>query len=172
MQEWLFLIAGFGFLLAQGKATEGSPYSGRGTMKAFLIEGFHLFWQTGFLVLYYIFVIEMWLPHRFEKEPMILFFLLFAYALGQIQKKSHYFSLCVFCFAFLTTDLVDFSPLDRLLSVLVLALGVTFFQILVVGLKDKLLLVSLPKSLEGLPILLITASLIAMTLWSLQGILI
>jgi hypothetical protein len=171
----IFLIAGFGFLLAEEWQEGLAPYSGRASLIPLLRQGSRLLWQVLFLLLAYPFFARFWIVQGNEKEPMIFFFFLGAYALGKIPwgqtlAPPHRGSLagtflCVFslCYYAMTQE-KTFSLWEHFLHGGTLALGVSFFQILILGLKDKLLFSSVPKPLEGLPILFLTASLIALAL--------
>ncbi len=173
MQEALFILSGFGFLLAWEKPAELGPYSGEGNPRPFLIEGVHLMGQVLALLVIYDFAVARWIPKEFGNEFLILFFFPAAYILSWIQKKSVSFFLCVFslCF-FVVTEQGDAAWFHRLWKASGLVAGVFLFELMITGLKDKLLFCPIPKPLQGLPILFVTVALLTLALWGLQGILI
>ncbi len=165
MQDELLLISGFGFLLAYEKSEDTGPYSGRGDAKPFLIEGLHLLWQALLLVLVYEFGVMRWVPSEYQKETLFPFFLLSAYLLNRVLKKSTSFFLCVFGICvFVVINRAEFPLWQLLQKAGSLAAGVAFFEFLLAGLKDKFLFCPVPKPLKGLPILFVTAALLALAL--------
>ncbi len=165
MQDALFLISGFGFLLAYEKSEETGPYSGRGDAKPFLIEGLHLLWQALLLILVYEFALMRWVPSEYQNETAFPFFLSSAYLLNRVLKKSTSFFLCVFGMGvFVVINCAEFSLWQRLQKAGGFAAGIVFFEILLAGLKDKLLFCPVPRPLKGLPILFVTAALLALAL--------
>jgi len=163
MESWLYLTSGLGLLLAEEKPASFWPSSNPKAFLSLLWESFHMIWQILFVLILYFLMIESWIPSGYEKEPMILFLFLLAYGLSRIKGKTSGFCLCVFSLSFfvMVRD-IDSSLSERLLSTMRLALGVSLFQIVMVGLKDKLLLAPVPEPLKGLPIVFLTAALVAL----------
>ena len=171
--QWYFVLCGFGFLLANEKADLDAPYSGKGLLKPYLTEAVQLLWQVQLLLMVHEFAINMWLPESMKGEWAAPFYFLGAYGLNQILRRSQLFFICVFCICLVIPDRSQgFSMLQRVLQGILLAFWVAIFEMVFVGLKDKLLFANLPKLLEGLPIMLMTGSLLAMALWGCQVFLI
>ncbi|HXV27757.1 MAG TPA: hypothetical protein VD913_02210 [bacterium] len=173
MEDALLIVSGFGFLLAYGKSQERGPYTGKADFVSLLKEGFHLLWQVLALLLTFEFAVRNRIPDGYGDESRILFFFPAAYLLTAAMKKSVIFFACVFSLSFFTAS--HFAAAGwpaQLQRAAHLVAGVFLFEALLTGLTDKLLFCPVPKALEGLPILFVTAALVTLAAWGLQGILI
>jgi len=160
MKEWVFLIAVFGFLLAEEKRRQGITLR-QGALKLLAKEGFDLIWQSAILILIYFFAVEIWIPKEMSKEFMFVVFFLLAYLLAAVWHRSGVFFLCVFslCVSVPFMEMHAFPWIPILISVKAIVL-IVIFELLMLGFQEKMLLFPIPKALEGLPISLLTASLL------------
>ena len=147
MNDWFFGLCGFGLLLSLGKE-KISPSS-------IFRQGLELFAGAAILASVYSFIPRLGLAVSYQSEFSVLFFFLGAYLVGRVFKKTGLFFLVVF-------GLVTFSR--SLSSLAALAFGLSVFQFLFIGLTERLQFSPIPKPLAGLPIQLLTAGLLALTL--------
>ena len=170
MSHGIFLISIFGFLLAEEKAGQLDLFTHQHGLASFLWRCFHLFWQTLALVSFYTLTIDLWVSvgHRSEWASLILAPV--AYGLSRMIKESDRFFLAIYLISFFALrDDNGFLWIGRFWIGCYLVFGIILFQVLILGMEEKLVLCRIPEPWRGSPLLLITASIVALILWGLGG---
>ena len=151
MNQSLFLIPALGLLLAHGISAKLSLFGENPDVKPFIKQAGHLLGQGLLLVLGYHFLVEPWVPIGMEKEWMIMVLLPCAYFLGHMERQTKGLYVVTTVLAWVALHALDDRLLTRLLTACFLASGVIFFEILILGVREKIAYSQIPELLEGLP---------------------
>lgn len=167
MDKSFFLITAFGYLLACEKFETLKLYSRKNGILALVTQSLHFLWQPPILILLAYAVLDRGLPYfgleREDWEIAILW--LGAYLFGRVDKDSLGFFLATFSTAFYARHSAK-DALGMQLGVgLVLAFGVILFQILVLGLAEKVRFSRLERGMIGQPSLLLIAAILTLVFW-------
>ncbi|MDP3920025.1 MAG: hypothetical protein Q8R76_04370 [Candidatus Omnitrophota bacterium] len=179
MIDWLQLVIAFGTLLcfAQSEESAENDFSQRrgilpGALQSLAGQGIELGIKSALLVACYVLLRRIPVGGGWE-PPAVLYALPAAFVIsGMGQHKSAAFFLSLFGF---TTYLLLYhskaAPAVYLLMCLQFSVLITTYRILILGMRQRLLFADVPQPVRGAPILFLTASLCALILAGLQGIL-
>jgi hypothetical protein len=166
----------FGVLLALDPARQARLFSGSGGLAAGLVgrvarDWLEIFVIAAGLLTAYFFCVELWLPDH-EAPLQALLFPAGAAALGGRGKKSSIFRAVAAGLALYPAVVRGPALLEeQLMIVLRLAATGLLLELLVHGLRVRLLLAAPPKPLEGPAVLFAALGLLGLALSGLAGIL-
>lgn len=167
----LFFISGFGFLSACRHAEDFCrSKSWGGFFGGLLVRDAEVFLFSSALLAVYEFLVCRFLPQAAGLFPLL--FLTGAYLVRQLRGRDEFFfwQIYALCLLALTTamPLGDWQSYFQIFKIT----GLIFlFAVALIGLRRRLLYSNLPLSSTGLPVYFLCAAVIALFLWSLQGIL-
>lgn len=163
MHDTFYLLTGLALLAFLEKPARKIPLHARGILKTMVLRGLGLFWTVAALLVLYFAAVEIWIQPAARQEFLALFFMPAAYGAAGLLKKSAPFFLTVFAFCFLAMALCPAGPVWIRLGIAAgLALGWTVFQVLMLGLAEKIRLAWIPEAVQGFPVLLLIAALTAL----------
>jgi len=169
MAEWFFYVTFFGFMLALDPSSpfhllSSSQSLRRAAFSDFLNEGVTLGMHLIILFLGYSLLKGYGLPQSGPALPS-LFFLIGAYGLRGLNRRSDLFFLLVFGVAvFLLSRADAFGPWEFVVFFTGTVFGILFFKFMLLGMGERLRFCRIPSFMEGLPALFLTAALGALVL--------
>lgn len=163
MNSWFFLIVAFGMLSAVEKMTLRKHLPLRVGALSYAQEGLELFGSLFLVEGAYFLVVATWVPELWQREGALFFSLAGAFVAERLLKRGCVFFLEVFSLS-LTLLLGPplSSPWQEVILAGFLAGGITIFEMLLMGLIERLYLTPVPQRLHGLPIFFLTACLLAL----------
>ncbi len=165
MHEMFYFVTGFGLLAFLEKPSRRVALRGRDVLKTFLLRGWALFAAAGVLVSAYALIFEIRFFCGQGDWAAVLFFFPAAFAAGRALRRPPFFSLTVFGLSFAAVEAGPLYPLwVRFAWIAAAAFGWTLFQLLFLGLSERLRFSLLPAAVRGLPVLLATAALLVLAL--------
>lgn len=169
---YFFIITAFSFLWAWDRASSflKEPRWERSLLRLF-IEGIELFVQVSLILLIYVFLAEPLIPAG--RSPLYPFlFLAAAYVFSLLRHRTEIFMLIVFGLTLSCFPRPDLTPVtSKLLLAGKIIAVMFFFTASLLGIRKRLLFSTVPAPSQGLPVLLLSASIVALAFWAFQGIL-
>ncbi|MFA6600635.1 MAG: hypothetical protein WC352_01690 [Candidatus Omnitrophota bacterium] len=169
--DWLYLTAGLAVLLVFEKERHWRTEPSLGAcLGACVREAVELVIQLLLLLSLWNAAVSTGMVRGYEREWMTALFLLVPYGINQLGGRKDLLYLAVFMFGFWAADTrpgAGFWP--PMIEALKLTGALTAFQLLLLGLRRRLLFSAVPKILAGLPALLILAAVLAWVFAGMAG---
>lgn len=170
MTGFIFVVFAGAFLLSCEKQREGKPFAGRERAHEVLVQSGHLFWQI--LVLFLAAAAVRYFQPLASARPFLgLFYIPCVLVLGSFWGKTRAYQTTLLILSLWILAWTP-SPADEWLQLKQLLTGVAIIaavQLILLGIREKLLLTNIPERIQKLSVELVTASMVFLGLMALGG---
>jgi hypothetical protein len=167
--DWLYLCSGLAVLvLSENERSDNGRQTLSWQLGVCVRDGLEIFGQSALLLFIYSFLLSHSLLIAWQKEMVMFFFLIIPYGISRLLRRKGSLFLAVFIFCcwsvFLQTQA---KVLATISSLFVLTAFFVLFEILLTGIRRRLLFSKVPQAAEGLPVLLASAAVLT---WAIGGL--